>query len=157
MTLGANYEFSGDYAGQTRIQVEKEIPHALFVTGCGADANPYRGANGHELVRQHGVTLAKEVNRVMARPMKPVRGPLKTVFRYVDLPLVTFSSRADVEKMRRGPFADYGNVNKLLAILDRGAQLPGAENVALRGLAVWKRSHRGWTARRNRFPSTFLC
>ena len=135
VTLGANYEFSGDYAGQTRIQLEQEIPHALFVTGCGADANPHRGANGHELVRQHGVTLAKEVKRVMAQPMKSVRGPLKTVFRYVDLPLVTFSSRADVEQMRRGPFADFGNVNKLLAILDRGAQLSATYSAPF---AVWQ-------------------
>lgn len=135
VTLGVNYEISGDYVGQSRLQLERTVPHALFVAGCGADANPHRGSNGLELVRKHAVTLASEVKRVMMQPLQPVSGPLKTEFRYVDLPLVAFSSRADVEKMRRGPFADYGNVNKLLAVLDRGAQLPA--NFAA-PFAVWQ-------------------
>ena len=80
VTLGANHQFSGDYAGQTRIQLEKEIPNALFVTGCGGDANPHRGADGQQLVQQHGLTLSDEVKRVMGQPMKRVRGPIKTVF-----------------------------------------------------------------------------
>jgi hypothetical protein len=124
VTLGVNDKYSGDYAGQTRVQLERDIPNALFVTGCGADANPYRGTSGADLVRQHGVRLAKEVKRVMAEPMKPVHGPLKTVFRYVDLPLVTYSSRADIEKMRRGPFADFGTVNRLLSMHDQKVRLP---------------------------------
>ncbi|MHC4877804.1 MAG: LamG domain-containing protein [Planctomycetota bacterium] len=135
VTLGINREYSGDYAGQTRIQLERDIPNALFVTGCGADANPYRGSNGSDLVRQHGVTLATEVKRVLTEPMKPVHGPLKTVFRYVDLPLVTYLSRADIEKMRRGPFADYGTVNRLLATLDRGARIPRTFSAPF---AVWQ-------------------
>lgn len=119
VTLGPNYEYSGDYAGQTRLQLEKEIPHALFVTGCGGDANPSGGT-----VQQHGITLSQEVKRVLLQPMKRITGPIKTAFRYVELPLVTYQSRIDVETMRRGPYADYGTVNKLLTILDRGAQLP---------------------------------
>ena len=136
VTLGPNYEFSGDYAGQARIQLEQKIPHALFVTGCGGDANPsFQGASRVALVQQHGVTLANEVRRVMRESMKPVRGPMQTVFRYVDLPLVTFDSRTEVEAMRRGPYADYGNVDKLLAILDRGAKLP---EVFAAPFAVWQ-------------------
>jgi neutral ceramidase len=135
VTLGVNREYSGDYAGQARIQLERDIPNALFVTGCGADANPYRGSTGADLVRQHGVTLAKEVKRVMAEPMEPVRGPLKTEFRYVDLPLVTYATRADIEKMRRGPFADYGTVNRLLATLDRRARIPTTFSAPF---AVWQ-------------------
>jgi len=67
--------------------------------------------------------------------MKPVRGPIKTVFRYVDLPLVTYASRADVNKMRRGPYADFGNVDKLLAILDSGKKIPTTFSAPF---AVWK-------------------
>lgn len=136
VTLGVNNEYSGDYAGQTRIQLERDVPHALFVTGCGADANPYgRGSGADLVVREHGITLAKEVKRVLAQPMRPVRGPLKTVFRYVDLPLVTYGTRADIEKMRRGPFADYGTVNRLLATLDRGARIPTTFSAPF---AVWQ-------------------
>ena len=135
VTLGVNTEYSGDFAGQARVQLEKKIPHALFVTGCGADANPYRGTNGTELVRLHGVTLAEEINRVMDKPMKAIQGPLRTSFRYVDLPLITYSSRSDIEKMRRGPFANYGTVNKLLALLDRGAKIPTTYAAPL---SVWQ-------------------
>ena len=135
VTLGANTEYSGDYAGQTRIQLERHIPNALFVTGCGADANPYGSTNDADLVRQHGVALATEVKRVLAGTMQRVQGPLITKLRYVDLPLVKFASRAEIEQMRRGPFEDSGNVNKLLAILDRGAKLP---TVYAAPVAVWQ-------------------
>ena len=136
VTLGPNRRYSGDYAGQARIQLERNIPHALFVTGCGADANPYGGTGSGDLVvRQHGLTLAKEVKRVISEPMKPVHGPLKTLLRYVELPLLTFSSRADLENMRRGPFADYGTVNRLLAGLDSGARLPSHFSAPF---AVWQ-------------------
>ncbi|MEM7234723.1 MAG: neutral/alkaline non-lysosomal ceramidase N-terminal domain-containing protein [Planctomycetota bacterium] len=135
VTLGPNYEFSGDYAGQTRIQLEKKIPHALFVTGCGGDANPHGFGSGREAIQGHGASLSKEIRRVMSQPLKRIRGPIKTVFRYVDLPLVTFESRAEIEAMRRGPYADYGNVDKLLGILDRGAKLPTTFSAPF---AVWQ-------------------
>ena len=124
VTLGVNYEISADYAGHARMLLEKEIPHALFVTGCGADANPHSGDDGHKQVQQHGRALADEIKTVLSGPLKRVRGPLQTEFRYVDLPLVSYASRDDIERMRQGPYADIGTTDKLLALLNRGARIP---------------------------------
>ena len=135
VTLGVNYEISADYAGYARMQLEKEIPNALFVTGCGADANPIGGENVHEIVRQHGADLADEVTRVVNGEMKSVKGFLQTQFRYVDLPLVSYESRSDIEEMREGPYADVGTTDKLFAILSRGARIPQYYSAPF---AVWK-------------------
>ena len=48
-------QFQGDYAGFAQAWLENRHPEAtaLFISGCGADANPYpRGTV--ELARQHG-------------------------------------------------------------------------------------------------------
>ena len=82
------YEVCGDYAGFAQARIEEEHPGvtALFVLGCAGDSNPYpRGTM--DMARAHGATLAKEVNRVLASKLLPIRGPLKTVFGKVDLPL----------------------------------------------------------------------
>jgi len=47
---GAHYEICGDYAGFAQAHVEKEQPgvQAMFMIGCGGDANPYpRGEVDH--------------------------------------------------------------------------------------------------------------
>ena len=61
---------------------------ALFVLGCAGDANPYpRGS--YEIAFEHGRELAKEVARVLTTKLTPVRGPLKTTFGEVSLPLAS--------------------------------------------------------------------
>jgi hypothetical protein len=86
---GEFYQFSGDYAGFAQSDLEKQYPGvvALFVMGCGADANP-RPRSSLELARQHGNSLAAAVSQVLASPMALVEDSLKTRLDYVDLPLV---------------------------------------------------------------------
>jgi hypothetical protein len=77
---GENDRLCGDYAGfaEEYLQRELGVP-ALFVLGCAGDANPYpRGTM--EITRRHGVTLAKEVRRVLDGKLRPIRGPLKIAF-----------------------------------------------------------------------------
>ncbi len=66
-TLGGDFcQFNGDYAGFAQQQLERQYPGAmaLFVAGCGADANPApRGTV--ELARRHGETLAAAVARAL--------------------------------------------------------------------------------------------
>src|SRR5262245_13343945 len=55
---GNNYRISGDYAGYAQTYVEEQYRgvQAMFVAGCGGDANPYpRGTV--ELAREHGTNL----------------------------------------------------------------------------------------------------
>ena len=67
-------EYHGDYAGVAQALVEKHHPGAtaLFLAGCGADANPHpRGTLA--LVNAHGAALADAVERSLpsATPLTP--------------------------------------------------------------------------------------
>jgi hypothetical protein len=86
-TLGADIrQITGDYAGFAQLELEAMQPGstALFLLLCGGDQNPNpRGT--FDLAKQHGRTLATEVNRVLATPMKPVRPDLKASLQMVEL------------------------------------------------------------------------
>lgn len=90
-TLGGDfYQITGDYAGYSQEVIEARHPgtKALFMIGCGGDANPYpRGKL--EMSQAHGQALGDEVNRLLADQVawKPVAGPLTTRFDHAKLPL----------------------------------------------------------------------
>ena len=74
-------QFNADYAGFSQGWLQDHHPGAtaLFLAGCGGDANPNpRGTL--ELARQHGEELASSVEMVLDRDLPPVRGPLKTAY-----------------------------------------------------------------------------
>jgi hypothetical protein len=126
-TLGGdNYQICGDYAGFAQAYVSKHCPgaQAMFMIGCAGDSNPYpRGSM--ELARQHGETLGKEVCRVMTGKLRAVRGPLKTAFDRVALPLAPVPSQEELQrwaKDRRNP-KTWG-AGEMLAALKRGETLP---------------------------------
>ena len=78
---GENLLVNGDYAGFAMLELERAFPGAtaLYVQGCAGDQNPDpRGTVEH--ARQHGRELADAVQSVLAKPMKPVNGPLRTAF-----------------------------------------------------------------------------
>lgn len=93
-TLGdAFVQYHGDYAGVAQAELEKrhQGTTALFVAGCGADANPApRGTL--ELVQSHGVALADAVDRALSSS-KPIAPSLRTAFGTVDLPFVGADAR----------------------------------------------------------------
>ncbi len=94
------YQLSGDYAGFAAAALEDRHPGAtaLFLMLCGADQNPNpRGTV--ELARQHGNTMAGEVDRVLSAPMAPIGGPIRTTFRLTPLKLAP-RSRQDLETER---------------------------------------------------------
>jgi hypothetical protein len=131
----ANSSLSGDYAGFAQAYVEKRFPgaQAMFMIGCGGDANPYpRGTM--ENAREHGATLAREVGRTLDAPLKPVNGPLHCVFDHASVPLQPFS-RAELVNMTTGPSWQTGNAKGLLAKLDRGEELAKMYEVPV---AVWQ-------------------
>jgi plasmid stabilization system protein ParE len=101
-TLGGDfYRFNGDYAGFAQVELEAEHPGvtAMFMAGCGADANPQpRGKLEH--AQQHGKELAEAVDRVLAGEMCRVRGPLAVAMDRVDLPFVDPPSKRDLEARR---------------------------------------------------------
>jgi neutral ceramidase len=101
-TLGGDfYRYNGDYAGFAQIEMEKAHPGAaaMFMIGCGADANPQpRGKL--ELAEQHGKELAEAVDRVLAGELCPVRGPLSVAMDRVDLPFVDPPTKEELIERR---------------------------------------------------------
>jgi len=85
-TLGI-LQWCGDYAGFAQIALEERHPGAvaLFHMGCGADQNPLPRRTV-ELCQQYGARLAAGVDAVLAAPMRPVTGRLRTRFEILDLP-----------------------------------------------------------------------
>ncbi len=140
---GKSFAVSGDFAGHAQRYVETEHPgvQAMFVTGCGADANPYpRGTL--ELARLHGRTLGEAVGDFMrptestkepggatsgvrASDMKMVSGPLVTVYDRISLPLRVVPSVKEMEAERDGD--DYWHAyhaKLMLTRLETGKPVP---------------------------------
>jgi len=132
---GRDNVIAGDYAGVAQAALERAHGEAtaLFLSGCGADANPSpRGSM--ELARQHGEALAREVDRVLETTMTPVTGNLATTLRYVDLPLQMLS-REQITACARLASAEAAMARQMLTVLDQGAQLPTVYHAPL---AVWQ-------------------
>ena len=81
-----NVEWHGDYAGVAQAAIEAAQPGvtALFMTGCGADANP-KPRGTREIVQQHGEALAKAVRDAMPS-LTPISGATRAAMEMVDLP-----------------------------------------------------------------------
>jgi neutral ceramidase len=124
-TLGSrNYDLCGDYAGYAQHFLQEKFPglQAMFIMGCGGDANPYP-REGMENTRQHGAELAGEVARVLAAKLRPVAGPLKISFGTVDLPLQT-PTREDLKPLaEKSSGVQADSARKMLATLERGEKL----------------------------------
>jgi hypothetical protein len=91
-------QYHGDYAGVAQSTLEKRHrgAPALFVAGCGADANPMpRGTL--ELVNAHGTALADAVDRALTS-VTSIEPAIRTAYTTVGLP---FANDAVRERWRR--------------------------------------------------------
>jgi hypothetical protein len=114
---------SGDYAGYAQDILQRKFTgvQAMFMSGCGADANPEpRGSI--EQAKQHGRELADAVCRALEGDLAPLRGPLRTAYKVVDLPLKNLS-RDDLAKymVRRNALAMMAE--HMARILESGGEL----------------------------------
>jgi neutral ceramidase len=125
---GSNPKVSADFPGYARQHLQQRYPGitALFVQGCGADANPEPRATADQetWVRRHGESLGEEVCRVLAGSMQPVTGPLRVEFARVDLPLAPAPSRERLEELAKGPFWESHNARRILEAQRLGQPLP---------------------------------
>jgi neutral ceramidase len=127
-TIGAEHlHFNGDYAGYAQAALEQghKGALALFVTGCGADANP-RPRGTTDVARDHGHELAASVDKVLAN-LQPVRGPLSTAFGIVQLKFATPPSQEELVK-RLADSNEYvrRHARLLLRNLGRSGSLQGS-------------------------------
>jgi hypothetical protein len=126
-TLGGDYyRIGGDWAGYAQAYLERTYPGAtaLFVTGCGADANPEpRGKLA--FAREHGLEMAGAVSQALRGARTAVNGPLRATFERVDLPLGPLPSREEYQKRAesKDPFVQR-HARHFLRMLERGEKLP---------------------------------
>lgn len=128
-TLGGDcYQYHGDYAGFAQIALERKHPGvaAMFMAGCGADANPEpRGKL--ELAEQHGESLAAAVDAALGGKLQELQGPLATAFTRVELELVdppdreTLQEWAASEDINRRRLGEY-----LLQRLEEDGAVPAS-------------------------------
>src|SRR5262249_16686120 len=115
-------------AGYAQDYLERAHPGAtaLFVTGCGGDANPEpRGKL--DFARQHGLELAGAVSRVLTGPRVAVQGPFRAGVERVDLPLAKPPTRAEYEKrLKDKNVFVQRHARRFLEMMDRGEQLPAS-------------------------------
>jgi hypothetical protein len=99
---------------------------ALFVTGCGADANPApRGTV--ENVDAHGTALADAVDRAM-KAASPVAASLRTAYGTVDLPFANEASRERWRsQLKIDPIYMQRHAALMKAAIDRDGRLPAAQ------------------------------
>jgi hypothetical protein len=118
------YQLSGDYAGYAALALEKLHPGAtaLFLMLCAGDQNPNpRGTV--ELAQLHGDTLAQEVDRVLAKSMTPIDGPIRTLFKWTRLRLAP-RTRQDFEAELKSPVpAQARRAALMLQSLDAGKRI----------------------------------
>jgi hypothetical protein len=123
---GNHYEFHGDYAGEAQQRLESAQPGvvALFMMGCGADANPEpRGEMAH--VEQHGKELATAVAGAMSSDGRGVEGELRADLIHFPIPLAPTPSRGEFEA--RAQHSDRfvrRHAAQQLELLANGGSLP---------------------------------
>ena len=140
VTLGGNSnQLSGDYPSFARQHIEAQLPgaEAVFVQGCGADANPDPRANADQvqLVQRQGTELGVEVCRVLDGRLQPIGGPLRAGFVRVDLPLKPAPPLEKLKELAQGPFWQSHNARRILKAQELGEQIPTHYPAPL---AVWR-------------------
>jgi hypothetical protein len=121
---GKFYQISGDYAGFAAEAIEQRHPGAtaLFMLLCAADQNP-NPRSTLDLARQHGGTLAGEVEKVLAAGMTPVSGPIRTAFRLTELRFAP-RSRQDFEaELKSKVPAQVRRAGIMIKALDAGKRV----------------------------------
>jgi len=115
---------TGDYAGYAQEYIEKRLPGvtAIFMSGCGADANP-EPRSDIPGVRKLGRELGDAVFRALASDLRPVEGPLRFAYEMVDLPLMQLTAE------ELAPYAARRTTEHLMAkhmidVLEGGGTLP---------------------------------
>jgi hypothetical protein len=128
-TLPATFvQFHGDYAGVAQAALEERHrgATALFVAGCGADANPDpRGTL--DLVNAHGTALADAVDRVLPAATQ-VPATLRTGYATVDLAFADGEARERwMRQLDIPPVYLQRHTELMEGLIRREGRLPAAQ------------------------------
>jgi len=140
----SGYQVNGDYAGFAQHALEAKYPGvtALFVQGCGGDANPLpRLMNSDsreaiELASMYGTILARAVEAVLRAPMQGVTGSLRTAYAVIDVPFRKAPTREALEaRVSQAKGGKKRQVQYLLDKLNRDGRLPESHPYPIQ---VWR-------------------
>jgi len=117
-------QIHADWAGCAQEFIELDHPGvvAMVTLGCGADADPHPHGTV-ELCRRHGRSVADEVGRLLAGPLKPLAPPLLARMKVLEIP---FCEPPPLDDLR--PLAEKSYpLKQLLASLEKGARPPAVQ------------------------------
>jgi hypothetical protein len=123
---------NGDYAGYAQEELEKTFPGAtaLFVMGCGGDANPLPrimrsdALEAVELAMMYGRILATAVKQVVGGKMMPVTAPLKVAYGIAEVPFQKPPTKEELKALSKtlsGARKHYNDY--LLSVIEREGKL----------------------------------
>ncbi|MBI2302284.1 MAG: hypothetical protein HYU66_25555 [Armatimonadetes bacterium] len=124
-TLSFN-QWCGDYPGFAQVDLEAQLPGttAMFFNACGGDQNPIPRRK-LELCEKYGRMLAESVAAVLARPLRPVGGGLKSAFEFVNLDYDQLVTRETLLPVAEGASALHARwAKRMLAQLEAGVVFP---------------------------------
>ena len=125
-TVLNDYLISGDWAGYAQAALEREHlgAMAMYVQGCGADANALP-RHSVALAQGYGETVAAAAEEVLKGKMRPLNGPLGAAFALVNVGFQTPPSRQELQS-RLNSTDGYirRNAQLMLKVLDRDGKLP---------------------------------
>ncbi len=86
---GENLYISAEWMGVAVNEIERQMPglQAVFLQGCGADQNPYRGVRTFEQMTENGTKAAAGVLMALKDTAKVEALPLMRVLRDMPLPV----------------------------------------------------------------------
>ena len=127
---GSFNQISGDWPGFAADMIEADLRSAgndnavaLIAIGCAADANPSpRGT--HEQARQHGRSVADEVQRLLQNRLRRIEPVIKSNMLLVDLPLGPVPSRDQLEISKQETGVEGSRARYFLQMLDEGKAIP---------------------------------
>jgi putative membrane-bound dehydrogenase-like protein len=97
---------------------------ALIAIGCGADANP-SPLGTHEMAKQHGRTLADEVNRVLSGAvLRRISPRITCQLARIDLPLAGVPNEAELQQQAEQPGVTGSRARWFLEQLKQGTPVP---------------------------------
>jgi neutral ceramidase len=132
-----DYQISGDWAGYSQEQLEKDNPGAiaLFVQGCGADANPLPRRTV-ELCVMHGHEVAAAVAEVLRGKMKPIDGGIRAVYELIDLPFQKPDLTAYEAMLKGSSTINQRYARVMLQRLEREGSLPDHHSYPIQGWQI---------------------
>ena len=149
-TLQATFtQFHGDYAGVAQAALQQRHPGvtAMFVSGCGADANP-KPRGTIELVEQHGKALADAVDNALpvVTAQWPLFATLETAFDTVDLPFAPVPDRDGwTERLKNDDVYVRRHARLMLDTIERDKRLPAAQTDPIQVWALGQEHAQGLT------------